>query len=136
MLMVLHEPSRKHLLNLLTENHYNPLVMGDPTELQQALKGQNFALVFIDCEAVTSYGGGLYGKVKGSCPRAKIIFFGHRSHLQDKSHRDLVKEAMDMGVYACLLAPYNDWEVLSMVKHILLKENASALKKAKRHNAL
>jgi DNA-binding NtrC family response regulator len=123
LLMILHEPTLDHLLTLLKDNNYYPIVIPDPTALPQALKAQPFAVVFIDCEAVISYGGGIYAKIKVSCPRARIILFGQRAHLQNKSHRDLVKEAMDLGVYACLLAPYKDWEVLSMVKHILLKEN-------------
>ena len=33
-----------------------------------------------------------------------------------QEHRDLIKEAMDLGIYACLLAPVADWEVLAMVR--------------------
>ncbi len=34
---------------------------------------------------------------------------------------------MDIGVYACILAPYEEWEVLSMAKYLLLKENPHRL---------
>lgn len=130
LLMVLHEPTLDHLLTLLKDNNFFPIVISDPNALPQVLKAQPFAVVFIDCEAVSSYGGGIYARIKVSCPRARIILFGQRAHLQNKSHRDLVKEAMELGVYACLLAPYKDWEVLSMIKHILLKENTGYRRKA------
>lgn len=128
LLMVSSGQARDYLLSLLKENHYNPRVIAAPGKLLQTLKRQQFAIVFIDCEAVTALGAGIYAKIKVACPSCRIILCGDRAHLRNRSQRDLVKEAMDMGVYACILAPYEEWEVLSMVKHILAKENAGTIK--------
>ena len=40
--------------------------------------------------------------------------------LCDKSretNRQILQEVMQMGVYACLIPPYEDWEVLTMVSY-------------------
>ena len=124
LLMVSNDRTRDYLLDLLKENEFYHIMMRNPSELLQALREQNIAIVFVDCEAVTGYGAGIYAKVKVACPSSRVILFGDRAHLRNKSHRDLIKEAMDMGVYACILAPYEEWEVLSMVRHIFTKGNA------------
>jgi DNA-binding NtrC family response regulator len=125
LLMVSNGQTRNYLLNLLQENDFHPITMLDPSELLQALKKQHFAIIFVDCKSVTLYGAGIYAKIKVACPRCKIILFGDRSHLSNKSYRNLIKEAMDLGVYGCILSPYEEWEVLSMVKHIFMKENCT-----------
>lgn len=130
-LMVANKQTRHYLANLLKENDYSPAIVPDKGELLQALKKQRFAIAFIDCEAVTSYGAGVYAKIKVACPGCRILLLGDRAHLRNKLNRDLVKEAMDVGVYACILAPYEEWEVLSMVRHILTKEYASIIKEPK-----
>ena len=35
----------------------------------------------------------------------------------------LSKEAMELSVYACILAPFKEWEVLTMIRNILAKRN-------------
>ena len=44
----------------------------------------------------------------------RIVLLCDKRHHE---HRDIVKEAMDLGIYACLLAPFAEWEVLAMVRH-------------------
>ncbi|MEJ2673164.1 MAG: hypothetical protein P8168_13385, partial [Deltaproteobacteria bacterium] len=34
-----------------------------------------------------------------------------------ETHRKIIKEAMEIGIYACLLPPYEDWEILTMVSY-------------------
>ena len=114
LLLVGNSQTRDYLSCLLAENNYFPLLMTDPEELLHALKGRQFAIILIDCSAVTSYGIRILSKIKVSCQRCRIIIFCDKEHLRDKSHRVLIKEVLNIGVYACILAPYQEWEVLSM----------------------
>ena len=114
LLWVADKGSRDFLVDILTAQEYTPLVVGKPAEALQALKGHEQATVFVDCQIVSTYGPGLYAKLKVACPRCRVVLLCDKSH---QEHRDIVKEAMDLGIYACLLAPFADWEVLAMVRH-------------------
>ena len=114
LLLVADSQSRDFLVHLLEAQEYSPRALGNPAEALQALKGQAQATVFVDCQTVSTYGPGLYAKMKVACPRCRVVLLCDKSHLE---HRDIVKEAMDLGIYACLLAPFADWEVLAMVRH-------------------
>jgi PleD family two-component response regulator len=113
--------TRDYLWSLLTQNNYSPLLVTDPEELLHSLKENHFAVVLIDCSAVTSYGTRILSKIKVACQRCRIIIFCDKEHLCDKPHRDLIKEVLDIGVYACILAPYKEWEVLSMFSYFPLR---------------
>jgi DNA-binding NtrC family response regulator len=114
LLWVTDSQSRDFLVHLLEAHEFAPRVVGNPIEVLQTLKGHKQATVFVDCQNVSTYGPGLYAKVKVACPRCRVILICDKSHQQ---HRDIIKEAMDLGIYACLLAPFADWEVLAMVRH-------------------
>ncbi len=113
-LLIGNDKTRNYLLNLLQEHNYAPVAMSDPDELVQALKGYQYATVFLDCEAVPLYGPGIYSRLKVACPYCRVVLLCDKSH---KKHRDIIKEAMEIGAYACLLAPFEGWEVLAMAKH-------------------
>lgn len=113
-LMVADTQTREVLINLLEANEQAPRLAANPGEALQALKGCEQGTIFVDCRSVSAYGPGLYAKLKVACPRCRVVLICDKSH---KEHRDLVKEAMDLGIYACLLAPFADWEVLAMVRH-------------------
>jgi DNA-binding NtrC family response regulator len=117
LLLVGNGQTRDYLSNLLLENNYFPLLMTDPEELLQSLKEKQFGIVLIDCRAVTSFGARILSRIKVSCRRCRIIIFCDKEHLHDRCHRELIKEALNIGVYACILAPYKDWEVLSMFSY-------------------
>jgi len=117
LLLVGNNRTRDYLSNLLSENNYSPLLMTDPEELLRSLKGKEFAIILIDCGAVSSFGTRILSKIKVSCRRCRIIIFCDKQHLCDKQHRELIKEILAIGVYACILAPYKEWEVLSMVSY-------------------
>ncbi len=106
-------PSREFLVQLLTANDHVPRVVGSPGEALQALKAQGQATVFVDCRTVSTHGPGLYAKIKVACPPCRVVLLCDKTHHE---HRDLIKEAMDLGIYACLLAPVADWEVLAMMR--------------------
>jgi len=117
LLLVGNGRTRDYLSNLLAENNYSPLLMTDPEELLRSLKGKEFAIILIDCRAMSSFGTRILSKIKVSCRRCRIIIFCDKEHLCDKRHRELIKEILAIGVYACILAPYKEWEVLSMVSY-------------------
>jgi PleD family two-component response regulator len=117
LLLVGNRRTRDYLSSLLSENNYSPLLMTDPEELLRSLKGKEFAIVLIDCRAVSSFGTRILSKIKVSCRLCRIIIFCDKEHLCDRRHRELIKEILGIGVYACILAPYKEWEVLSMVSY-------------------
>ena len=117
LLLVGNSQTRDYLSGLLAENNYSPLLMTNPDELLHSLKENQFAIILIDCNAVTAYGTRILSKIKVACELCRIIIFCDKEHLGDKAHRELIKEIMDIGVYACILAPHKDWEVLSLVSY-------------------
>ncbi len=121
LLLVGNDQIKDYLVNLLREHNYAPVVISDPNELVQTLKGCQYATVFLDCEAVPLYGPGIYSKIKVACQQCRVVLLCDKSH---KSHRDIIKEAMEIGIYACLLAPFEGWEVLTMVRHSQAKKPA------------
>lgn len=117
LLLVGNGRTRDYLSSLLSENNYFPLLMTDPAELLRSLKGKEFAIILIDCSAMSSFGTRILSKIKVSCRLCRIIIFCDKEHLCDRRHRELIKEILAIGVYACILAPYKEWEVLSMVSY-------------------
>ncbi len=110
--MVAHEPVRKALQELLQENGYPASVMANPQHVIRLLRKKKCATVFVDCEALKIHGTGICSKFKVACPYCRFVL------LCDKSlagNRQIIREAMEIGIYACLLPPYKDWEVLTMV---------------------
>jgi DNA-binding NtrC family response regulator len=114
LLLVADSQLRDFLVSFLQSQEYSPCVAANPADALRTLKGQKQALVFVDCQTVSVYGPGLYAKMKVACPLCRIVLLCDKRHLE---HRDIVKEAMDLGIYACLLAPFAEWEVLAMVRH-------------------
>lgn len=113
-ILVLHEPLRSSLLELLQENGYTPHLGANPREVKQLLRKKKCATVFIDCEALSLYGAGLCSKIKLACQYCRVVLLCDKSL---ETHRRIIKEAMEIGIYACLLPPYPDWEVLTMVSY-------------------
>jgi len=117
LLLISDHQTRNHLWNLLIENNFSPQLMADPKELLHVLKKNQFAIVLIDCGAVNVYGARIISKIKVACRYGRVIIFCNKAHLGDSQHRELIKEILKIGVYACILAPYKEWEVLSLVTY-------------------
>jgi AmiR/NasT family two-component response regulator len=88
------------------------------------------AIVMVDYEVVTSYGARIYSRINVACSGCKCIMFC------DQDHRDLIKEAVEHEVYACILAPYEEWEVLTMIRNIIAKKKLKERKKLNKDQAL
>ncbi len=106
---------RNYMLSLCRKHKFKHLVVADPEDLVDTIKRLNSIIAFVDYEAVKAFGAKVYSRVNVACPGCNIIL------LSDQGHKHLVKEAMELGAYACILAPYEEWEVLTMIKNILTK---------------
>lgn len=113
-ILVLHEPLRKSLVDLLQENGFAPRVAANPQEVIRILRKKKCATVFVDYEALKMYHPGTCAKFKVACQYCRIILLCDKSQ---ESHRKIIRDAMEIGIYACLLPPYEDWEILSMVSY-------------------
>jgi DNA-binding NtrC family response regulator len=114
-MLISNQQTRHHLWNLLVENQFSPQLIADQKELLQALKRHEFATILIDCEAVTANGIGIISRIKVACSSSHVIIFCDKAHLADNQHRELIKEILAVGVYACIMAPFKGWEVISLV---------------------
>jgi response regulator RpfG family c-di-GMP phosphodiesterase len=112
--LVFDESLRKSLLELLQDNGYGPQVAANPQEVIKLLRKKKCATVFIDCEALSLYGPGICSKIKLGCQYCRVVLFCDKTL---ETHRKIIKEAMEIGIYACLLPPYEDWEILTMVSY-------------------
>ena len=117
LLLISDQQTRNSLWNLLAENHLSPRLMSDQKELLQELKKNQFATILIDCGAVIYSGVGIISKIKVACRNSHIIIFCDKAHLADSQHRELIKEILAIGVYACIMAPFKGWEVISLVSY-------------------
>jgi PleD family two-component response regulator len=117
LLLISDHQTRNYLWKLLVENHFSPRLMADQEELLRVLKENQFSVVLIDCGAVSCYGARIISKIKVVCQRGRIIVLCDKTHLCDSRHRGLIKEILAIGVYACIVAPYEEWEVFSLVTY-------------------
>ena len=112
-LLIASDDIRNYILELCKKNNYLPLVAASLEELVKTTKGMRSAIVFVDYEVVNTYGARMYSRINVACPGCDVIL------LSDKAHRKFIKEAMELGAYASILAPYEEWEVLTMIRNIL-----------------
>jgi DNA-binding NtrC family response regulator len=113
-MLVMDEPLRKNLMDLLQENGFAPGTAANPQEVIQLLRKKKCATVFADCRALKIYSPGICAKFKVACPYCRVILLCDKSQ---ETHRQIIKDAMEIGIYACLLPPYEDWEILTMVSY-------------------
>ncbi|MFH1991081.1 MAG: response regulator [Pseudomonadota bacterium] len=122
-LLVASSAIRNYMLSLCRKNNYDFFVATGPEDLVRKIKKLDSTIAFVDFEAVTTYGAWIYSRINATGADCNVIL------LSDENHRSLIKEAMEFGVYACILAPYEKWEVLTMVRNILSKKKCRAEKK-------
>jgi DNA-binding NtrC family response regulator len=113
-LLVSREETRAYVYDLLNRNGHRPVTLANYDELSEEVKVKGDVMVFLDGDAIMVFGTEMVPKINAANPSARIIL------LCDSYQKDLVKQAMDFGVYSCILEPYADWEILAIVKHIQL----------------
>lgn len=72
--------------------------------------------VFLDVEVVRELGSRIYKQIKKTSSNVAIVL------LHTESDHDLVKEAMERGVYGCIRTPYEDWEILKMATFLATRQ--------------
>jgi len=128
LMLLANEEICRYMLSLCRENNYKYLAAINPEELVKTIKKQKNAILFVDYETVKIYGARIYSRVKVACPECNIILLG------DQDHQRLIKEAMELGAYACIMSPYEEWEVLTMIRNILSKKKLKKQKKLYNHD--
>jgi DNA-binding NarL/FixJ family response regulator len=106
------------------------MIGADLEELIKRFKTRHSGIVIMDYEVVKSYGARIYSRINVACPGCNVIM------LCDQDHRDFIKEAVEHGVYACILAPYEEWELLTMIRNIIAKKKLRGRKKVNKDKAL
>ena len=124
LVLIANEKIRSYVLGLCKRNNYHPLIGADPEELIKRFKKRRSSIVMMDYEVVKSYGARIYSRINVGCPGCNVILFC------DQDHRNLIKEAVEHGVYACILSPYEEWEVLTMIRNIIAKKKIARTKEA------
>ena len=116
---------RNHVVEVCEKNNYHPALATDLEELVRKTKRPRSVIVLLDYEMVNTYGARIYSRINVACPECSVIL------LCDQANRDLIKEAMELGAYASILAPYEEWEVLSMIRNILTGKKKKRTKKSR-----
>lgn len=124
LMFVANEEVRNNILELCKKNNYYPVIVVDLEKLIKKIRGMSSAIVFVDHEVVNNYGARIYSRINVACSDCDVLL------LCDQAHRDLIKEAMELSVYACILAPFEEWEVLTMIRNILAKKKPRGQKKS------
>lgn len=120
---IANEKLKSHVIGLCKRNNLRPFTAADLEELLKKIKKRRSAVVVMDYEVVNSYGARIYSSINVACPGCNLLL------LCDQDRRDLIKEAVDHDVYACILPPYEEWEVLTMIRNIIAKEKLQDQKK-------
>jgi len=114
--LIANEKIRSYVKGLCKRNNFHALIDADLEELVNKIKKMSSAIVIMDYQVVNNYGTRIYSRINVACPGCNAIL------LCDQDHRDLIKQAVELGVYACILAPYEEWEVLTMIRNIVAKK--------------
>ena len=112
-LLLLADNNNLNHIEQLLLSKYSPVVAKSSNEVMQYLRGKECATIFIDCETAATIGLGILSKFKVANPACRVVMICSREH---KEHRGIIREAFERGIYSCLLAPFEDWEVLTMVE--------------------
>ena len=115
-ILIANEKLKSYIADLCKKNNFRPFMGADLEELVKKIKKRRSAVVVMDYEVVNAYGARIYSRINVACPGCNLLL------LCDQDHRDLIKEAVEHDVYACILPPYEEWEVLMMIRNIIAKE--------------
>ena len=129
-LLVANGDIRNYIKELCEKNNYHPLITADLEELVKETKKMRSAIVFVDYKVVNTYGARMYSRINVACPGCDVIL------LCDQAHRKFIKEAMELGAYASILSPYEEWEVLTMIRNILTVKRKRRPKKSRENKMI
>ena len=121
---------RSYILGLCKRNNFHAIIDADLEELVNKIKKKSSAIVVMDYQVVNNYGSRIYSRINVACPGCNAIL------LCDRDHRDIIKQAVELGVYACILAPYEEWEVLTMIRNIIAKKKMMGRKEPNKNKEI
>jgi len=119
------EDLRNYVLEVCEKNNYHPAIVADLEELVSKTKRPRNVIVLLDYEMVNTYGARIYSRINVACPKCSVIL------LCDQANRELIREAIELGAYASILAPYEEWELLTVIRSILTGKKKRRPKKSR-----
>ena len=128
--LIANDKIRSYVKGLCKSNKFHALIDTDLEELVIKIKKKSSALVIMDYQMVNNYGSRIYSRINVACPGCNAIL------LCDQDHRDIIKQAVELGVYACILAPYEEWEVLTMIRNIIAKKKMMGRKEPNKNKEI
>jgi DNA-binding NarL/FixJ family response regulator len=128
--LIANEKLRSYIIDLCRRNNLRPFMGANLEELVKKIKKKPGAVIVMDFEVVNSYGARIYSRINVACPGCNLLL------LCDQNHRDIIKEAVEYDVYACIMPPYEEWEVLTMIRNIIAKEKLQDQKKLYKNKEL
>jgi DNA-binding NtrC family response regulator len=124
-ILAANEDIRNHVLEICEKNNYQAAVATHLEQLLRQTKRQRSVIVLLDYEMVNTYGARIYSRINVACPECSVIL------LCDQAYREHIKEAIELGAYASILAPYEEWEVLTMIRNILTGKKKRRARKSR-----
>lgn len=112
-LWVSREEVRVHALEALAHVGAQTESVESFSALLEHLQGISRAIVILDSGSIHHHGPTIYGRIRAACKGCRVIV------LCAQDSRGLIREAMEAGVYGCVVEPYAPWEIQTMVRHIL-----------------
>lgn len=112
-LWVSREEVRLHALEALAQVGAQTESVESLSALLERLGGVGRAIVILDSGSIHHHGPTIYGRIRAACKSCRLIV------LCAQDSRGLIREAMEAGVYGCVVEPYAPWEIQTMVRHIL-----------------
>ena len=124
-ILAANEDLRNHVLEVCDKNNSHPAIAADLEELVSKTKRPRNVIVLFDYEMVNTYGARIYSRINVACPKCSVIL------LCDQANRELIREAIELGAYASILAPYEEWELLTVIRSILTGKKKRRPKKSR-----
>lgn len=111
--LAVNQEVRRHILDLLKKNELSAAEVSNLDDLVNFLKSRKTSLIFVDSDAVEAYGTWTVSRIKTACRECRLIL------LCSQNQRNMVRRIMELGAYGCIIEPYPEWELLTMIRPIL-----------------
>jgi len=102
-----------HFNTLFHKVNWKTTLCKSPSKLFEHIKDTRRSIIFVEDVISQEEGVHLYNEILEKCPEAKIIL------VCKQAHRLLIKDMIEKGGYGSIVEPYDPWEIMTMVKHLL-----------------
>jgi len=100
----------QHFAKVLSKKGYKFISYSTYEELFEGLKEGLIKTLFLHDKSIDN-DPSIYKDIKQLCPSCQIVLFYEKGN-------GLVRDAIRCGVYACIKAPYSEWEILTIFHHL------------------